>query len=158
MVPIEWPERVSSAVFGVANRSVTSRFPVAQANRYRVVESRPAGKGSVGKTLNISSGGVLFTTTKRLPHGHLVEMAIHWPARLGGNCPVQFVATGRVIRSETKHAAVRIERYEFRTRATSALVAPHHARLKPAGLWSCLLGRAMVRFPRRTSGLPPRNA
>ena len=96
MVRIE-RERVSSAVFGVADRRVTSRFPVAQEIRYRLVESRPASKGSVGKALNISSGGVLFTTTKRLPHGHRVEMAIHWPARLGGNCPVQFVATGRVI-------------------------------------------------------------
>ena len=127
MVRIE-RERVSSAVFGVANRRVTSRFPVAQEIRYRLVESRPAGKGSVGKTLNISSGGVLFTTTKRLPHGHRVEMAIHWPARLGGNCPVKSVATGRVIRSETTHAAVGIERYEFRTRATSALVAPTTSR------------------------------
>lgn len=70
MVRIE-RERVSSAVFGVANRRVTSRFPVAREIRYRLVESRPAGKGSVGKTLNISRGGVLFTTTKRLPHGHL---------------------------------------------------------------------------------------
>jgi hypothetical protein len=108
----------------VANRRVTSRFPVKQEIRYRLVESRPAGKGSVGITLNLSRGGVLFTTKKRLPHGHLVEMAIHWPARLGGNYPVQFVASGRVIRSETTHAGVRIERYEFRTRATSALVAP----------------------------------
>lgn len=53
MVCIE-RERVSSAVFGVANRRATSRFPVAQEIRYRLVESRPAGKGSVGKTLNIS--------------------------------------------------------------------------------------------------------
>jgi hypothetical protein len=77
-------ERVSSAVFGVADRRVTSRFPVAQEIRYRLVESRPASQGSVGKALNISSGGVLFTTTKRLPHGHRVEVPIHWPARLGG--------------------------------------------------------------------------
>ena len=123
MAPIE-RGRVSRAVFGVANRRVTSRFPVAQEIRYRLVESRPAGKGSVGETLNISSGGVLFTTSKRLAHGHRVEMAIHGPARLGGNCPVQFVAAGCVIRSETKHRAVQIERYEFRTHATSALAAP----------------------------------
>lgn len=122
MVHIE-RERVSPAVFGIANRRATSRFPVEHEIRYCLVEPRPAGKDSVGKTLNISSGGVLFTTAKRLPHGHLVEMAIHWPARLGGNCPLQFVATGRVIRSETTHAAVRIEQYEFRTRTTSAVVA-----------------------------------
>jgi hypothetical protein len=33
---------------------------------------------------------------------------------------LQFVATGRVIRSESHRAAVKIERYEFRTRGNAA--------------------------------------
>jgi len=48
----------------------------------------------------------------------MVEIAVNWPARLDGTCPLKFVATGRVIRSEPDRAAVRIERYEFRTRAS----------------------------------------
>ena len=71
-----------------------------------------------GKTLNIGSGGVLFTTEEQLPLGRTVELSVHWPAKLDGSCPLKFVATGRVIRSETDMAAVRIERYEFRTRAS----------------------------------------
>jgi len=70
-----------------------------------------------GKTLNIGSGGVLFTTEERLPIGRLIEIAVNWPARLDGTCPLKFVATGRIIRSEDAQAAVRIERYEFRTRS-----------------------------------------
>jgi len=52
--------------------------------------------------------------------GRTVEIAVNWPARLGGTCPLQFVATGRVVRSEADRAAVRIERYEFKTRSASA--------------------------------------
>jgi hypothetical protein len=71
-----------------------------------------------GKTLNIGSGGVLFTTEEKLPLGRPVEISVNWPARLGGTCPLKFVAMGKVVRSEAARAAVRIERYEFRTRAS----------------------------------------
>jgi hypothetical protein len=46
----------------------------------------------------------------------MVELSVSWPAMLDGICPLQFVATGRVVRSEAQRAAVRIERYEFKTR------------------------------------------
>ena len=46
----------------------------------------------------------------------MVELSVSWPAMLDGVCPLQFVATGRVVRSEAQRAAVRIERYEFKTR------------------------------------------
>jgi len=36
---------------------------------------------------------------------------------------LQFVATGRVVRSENNRAALRIERYEFRTRGAAAASA-----------------------------------
>jgi hypothetical protein len=48
-----------------------------------------------------------------------VELSVTWPARLDGTCPLQFVATGRVVRSENDTAAVRFERYEFRTRSVN---------------------------------------
>jgi hypothetical protein len=74
----------------------------------------------MGTTLNIGSGGILFTTEERLAPGRMVELSVNWPARLDGTCPLQFVATGRVVRSEANTAAVRIERYEFKTRSTQS--------------------------------------
>jgi hypothetical protein len=67
----------------------------------------------------MGSGGILFTTEEKLPLGRAVELSVDWPARLDGTCPLQFVATGRVVRSEERQAAVRIDRYEFKTRSTS---------------------------------------
>jgi hypothetical protein len=52
-----------------------------------------------------------------------VELSVTWPALLEGKCPLQFVATGRVVRSENNRAAVKIERYEFRTRGTASAAA-----------------------------------
>ena len=105
------------------DRRLTSRFPVKQEIRYRMMVSRTVAKSGVGMTLDISSGGILFTTKEELPIGRLVEIAMHWPARLNGTCPLQFVASGRVLRSNGNTAAVRIQRYEFRTRAAKLMTA-----------------------------------
>jgi len=114
-----------SAGFGGADRRGTSRFPVREDVRYTVIHSRAVKTKGSGKTLNFGSGGLLFTTEDRLPLGRTVELSVSWPALLGGRCPLQFVATGRVVRSENNRAAVKIERYEFRTRGgTSAAATP----------------------------------
>jgi hypothetical protein len=68
----------------------------------------------------MSSGGILFTTEGELPHGRLIELSVNWPARLGGVCPLKFVAVGRVVRSNAVSAVVRIEKYEFKTRKATA--------------------------------------
>ena len=98
------------------DRRLTSRFPLQQAVRYRLVESRAVSSNGVGQTLDVSSGGIQFTTTERLLPGRNVELAMNWPARLNGTCLLQFVARGRVVRSDDNTAVVRIQRYEFRTR------------------------------------------
>jgi hypothetical protein len=104
---------------GLMDRRESSRFPVQEEVQYRVVNNRGDKISGVGKTLDMSSSGILFTTTNRLQLGRLVEVAVNWPARLGGTCPLKFVALGRVVRSDATCAALRIERYEFRTRGTS---------------------------------------
>lgn len=111
---------VSANLGGLVDRRGTSRFPVREEVRYKVLNSRSAVQAGVGETLNIGSGGILFTTQDKLPLGRQVEISVNWPARLDGTCPLKFVAVGRVMRSEMNQAAVRIERYEFRTRATGA--------------------------------------
>jgi PilZ domain len=112
----------SAHIGGLPERRGTGRFPVREGVRYRVVQSRTESKVSgCGTTLNIGSGGVLFTTEEHLTIGRTVELSVNWPAMLDGTCPLQFVATGRVVRSEGQRAAVRIERYEFKTRSMNSL-------------------------------------
>ena len=120
----ERTEEGSAGFGGKTDRRETSRFPVTEDVKYSVVHSRALKTRGSGKTLNFGSGGLLFTTEERLPLGRMVELSVTWPALLGGKCPLQFVATGRVVRSENHCAAVKIQRYEFRTRgAVAAAVA-----------------------------------
>src|SRR5947209_9627395 len=84
---------------GMSDRRGTSRFPLCEDVKYKLLHGKIVTSGA-GKTLNIGSGGVLFTTEQRLPIGRMVELSVNWPARLDGTCPLKFVAVGRVIRSE----------------------------------------------------------
>ncbi|MEI9971460.1 MAG: PilZ domain-containing protein [Ignavibacteriota bacterium] len=113
----------SAGFGGRPDRRETNRFPVREDVKYTVVHSKAQKSKGSGKTLNFGSGGLLFTTEERLPIGRMVELSVAWPALLGGKCPLQFVATGRVVRSESNRAAVKIERYEFRTRGGPAAAA-----------------------------------
>ena len=108
---------------GPTDRRETNRFPVREDVRYRVLHAKGLPGSGVGKTLDIGSGGILFTTQERLPLGRLVEVAVNWPVRLGGGCPLQFVAVGKVVRSEATKAAVQIARYEFKTRGSNGMAA-----------------------------------
>ncbi|MFI5382579.1 MAG: PilZ domain-containing protein, partial [Tepidisphaerales bacterium] len=72
-----------------------------------------------GRSLNIGSGGVLFTTEEPPAAGQAVEVSIDWPACIDGTCALQLVAMGQVVRSDAHQAAVQFERHEFRTRGKS---------------------------------------
>jgi hypothetical protein len=103
-----------------ADRRVSNRLPIERELRYKVIGGkqnlRPAG---AGKTVNMSSAGVLFTTESGLPKGARVEIAVSWPAQLDGATPLKLVAIGVLVRSEEKQAAIAIQSYEFRTRGLS---------------------------------------
>ena len=104
-------------------RRGTTRFPLQEEVTYKLINSREETISGIGKTLNIGSRGILFSTQEKLPIGKTIELSVNWPARLGGTCALKFVAMGRVVRSEQERAVVRIERYEFKTRRTTGLPA-----------------------------------
>jgi PilZ domain-containing protein len=107
-----------------AERRATRRFAIEQEVLYKILDHRAAvPESGVGKTLDISSGGVLFETQQRLRPGKRVEVSVNWPALLDGGCPLKFVAVGRVVRAEEKRAAMHIEQHEFRTRRTKEMPA-----------------------------------
>lgn len=108
---------------GGKDRRETARFPVREDLKYRLLHSKNNPIAGIGRSLNIGSGGILFTTEEPLPLGRTVEVSVNWPARLDGICPLKFVAIGRVIRIEDNRCAVRIERYQFKTRGVTRVAA-----------------------------------
>lgn len=73
-----------------------------------------------GRTIDLSSGGVLFEGTRQLPVGLNVEMSISWPVLLHNVAPLQLVVSGRIVRSEGHRVAVRVAQHEFRTVSLAA--------------------------------------
>jgi len=76
---------------------------------------------SVGESLNISSKGLLFTTSESFLAGQAVEAFIDWPIRLHKGVRLRLVVKGAVVRSTGNDAAMLIEEYQFRTCAARGL-------------------------------------
>jgi len=105
-----------------AERRGQKRFRIEQDLTFRIISRKAdARDGGAGRTVDISSRGLLFRTGQPLQSGQRLEMSVNWPALLSGTCPLKFVATGRVLRADGGFAAVTIEQYEFRTRRTREL-------------------------------------
>ena len=112
-----------------ADRRHSDRFPIEREVRYRVLNKRSSEETGDGKTVNISSSGVLFTVEHMLLPGRRMELAISWPAQLNNKCALKLVARGRVVRFEGGRAAIEIQQYEFRTQSTTPPTATTGLRL-----------------------------
>ncbi|HVN06694.1 MAG TPA: hypothetical protein VMT86_19885 [Bryobacteraceae bacterium] len=93
------------------------RFPIEQEVRYQCVTGSRISAAGTGKTLEISSDEIRFTTEQSLRPGANVRLAMDWPAKLDNTCFMKLEIRGSVVHSEAHTAAVKIARYEFRTRA-----------------------------------------
>lgn len=103
------------------DRRHSDRFPIEREVRFRVMNKRGStDEAGDGKTLNISSSGVLFSTDQMLLPGRRLEVFINWPAQLNAKCALKLVARGRVVRFEQGRVAIEIQQYEFRTASLGA--------------------------------------
>lgn len=116
-------EAMVSSTNMAGDRRGSSRFPIEREVRYKVLNKKSGGETGVGKTINMSSTGILFTTEQTLLPGRRVEISVSWPAQLNDTCPLKLVARGRVVRCAGNATAVEIQHYEFRTQGSQGLTA-----------------------------------
>ncbi len=93
------------------------RYPICLDLQYRLLRGSRVEQAGTGRTVNISSGGVLFETDDWLPPRGSVELALQWPFLLQGICGLKLVMRGRIVRSDSngRAIAVRADSHEFRT-------------------------------------------
>jgi hypothetical protein len=114
--------RIQRRAEAADDRRASNRMPIEREVRYKVMGGKKSIKQvGLGKTLNMSSGGVLFTTETPLPAGERVELNVSWPAQLNDTLPLKLVAMGRLVRADDGQAAISVERYEFKTRGSNGL-------------------------------------
>jgi hypothetical protein len=115
------PDMPSGRSESNSERRNADRFPIEREVRYRILNKRNTYEEGTGKTINISSNGVLFTTDQILIPGKRLELSISWPAQLDNKCQLKLVARGRVARLEQGRAAIEVQQYEFRTQGSKGL-------------------------------------
>ena len=106
-----------------SERRLSHRYPVCMEVEYRLLRAQ---WGNSGRTLNMSSSGICFSTSERLLPGELVEVAVDWPILLDGVCPLKLVITGRVVRSDETQAVIIRERHQFHTRRRFGKAVPEN--------------------------------
>ena len=114
------PQSSRAAGGGRRNRPAKS-FPIHQDVCYQCMRGNCLAACGSGKTLEIGSREVRFTTQRPLSLPAIVRLAVAWPATLNDTCCLKLEMSGWVVRSEPFAAVARIERYRFCTRGLHLL-------------------------------------
>ena len=110
-------QRQSEANASLPEMRAHPRYTIALKLEYKTALRKKSEHSGSGRTINISSGGVLFHSTQALPLQTVIDLAISWPVSLDG-CALKLVMRGRVVRTAGQATAVRVMQYEFRTAGT----------------------------------------
>ena len=74
-----------------------------------------------GRTIEISSSGLLFESDRPLSAGLPMELRVEWPGLLDGRIPLNLILHVTILGAEGPRAVARISAYEFRTSAKRLL-------------------------------------
>jgi c-di-GMP-binding flagellar brake protein YcgR len=95
-------------------RRSSVRYPLILTAHYQTLRKRSKDRG-IGRTVDISSRGILIVSAHNINVGAQLSVAVEWPALLDGSIELLLVATGEVVRAQQSNFAVEMARYEFRT-------------------------------------------
>jgi hypothetical protein len=102
-------------------RRSRARFPITLPIQYRCRRFHEPRVGC-GRSVNISSRGMLFTAEHKFAPGDRLELILEWPI---AGVDLQLYVVGKVVRANGYQVGLRIDRYKFR-------MSPH----KDAEVWS----------------------
>ena len=92
-----------------------------------VSDRRQPGEMGSGRTMDLSSSGLCFSTDTPLSPGQRLDVSIDWPALLDGGVHLQLIISGVVVRTNGTVTAVQIQRHEFRRAVWDAGCRGSHA-------------------------------
>jgi len=115
-----WSDQTQESDRIAGERRFDRRYRIDLELRWKLIRRRKVRDTGVGRTLDVSSGGVLFDATRPLPVGMNVELSISWPVLLHNVAPLQLVISGRIIRANGSKVAIHMNQHEFRTAGVPA--------------------------------------
>jgi len=112
---IEWETSSNESDRIAGDRRRDKRYEISLDVRWKLIRRRKVLDNGVGRTMDLSSGGMLIDAGRPLPVGLNLELSITWPVLLHNTAPLQLVVSGRIVRARGTHAAIRMIQHEFRT-------------------------------------------
>jgi hypothetical protein len=113
-------EKPAAGIDGIGgDRRQDRRYHLQLGLKWKLIRRRRVLDSGTGQTLDVSSGGILFDAGRHLPQGFNLELSISWPVRLNNVAPMQLVATGKIVRSDSRQVAMQTAQHEFRTMGMS---------------------------------------
>jgi len=106
---------------GIAeDRRQDRRYEINLELRWKLIRRRKIRDTGVGRTIDLSSGGIFFEAHRPLPVGLNVELSIAWPILLHNSSPLQLLVSGKIVRVSGTRVGVRMTQHEFHTAGTAA--------------------------------------
>jgi hypothetical protein len=99
------------------DRRADRRYEISLELRWKLIRRKQIIDTGSGRTVNLSSSGILFESPRPLPPGAHIELSIAWPALLQNVTPLQLIACGRIVRGDGYRIAMRMMQHEFKTLA-----------------------------------------
>lgn len=112
---MDWEMANSEADKISGDRRRDKRYEIGLDVKWKLIRRRKVLDTGIGRTIDLSSGGILLEAERPLPMGLNLELSITWPVMLHNVAPLQLVVAGRIVRSRGKQVAIRMIQHEFRT-------------------------------------------
>lgn len=115
-----WEQKSKEVETIAGDRRSDRRYALHLDLRWKLIRRRRILETGVGRTLDLSSGGILIETDRPLPVGLNLELSVAWPVMLHNVAPMQLVISGRIVRCSGPRVAIRMVQHEFRTAGTNS--------------------------------------
>jgi len=112
---MNWDETIQDFDTIAGDRRRDKRYELELELRWKLIRRRRVLESGEGRTVDLSSGGILFDSGRPLPAGLNVELSLSWPVMLHNVAPLQLVVYGKIVRSAGRRTAIRMVQHEFRT-------------------------------------------
>src|SRR5664280_2872373 len=87
-------------------RRLACRYPIEVPLEYRLMAHGEIIGTGMGRTVDISSSGILFESDRTLPAQRIIQLRLDWPGRRGTAMPVELQVTGRTVRRRGHRTAL----------------------------------------------------
>ncbi len=117
---VKWPQESKGVETIGGERRADRRYRIMLDLRWKLIRRRKLQDSGYGRTIDLSSGGVLFDPGRPMPVGLNVELSIVWPVLLHNVAPMQLLIWGRIVRCDGRQTAIMAVQHEFRTTGVPA--------------------------------------